>query len=208
MADNWGLSLIRKIQKERNDEILYNEALGIDMNIAPLNNNVHIERRTLLNTDFGAMDSAGMPYGNKDLAPVKKPKQVILVRADLNMPVGKIASQVAHASMKVFFDRAEAPNALTQFGMVPGDEDLVIQMTPEMWLWKQGEFTKIVLAVNSEDELMLMLGKAHAKGLPCAIIEDNGHTVFNGQKTYTTCAIGPANADDIDAITGHLKLLK
>jgi peptidyl-tRNA hydrolase len=32
-------------------------------------------------------------------------KQVIVVRKDLNMRKGKLAAQVAHASMKVFFDR-------------------------------------------------------------------------------------------------------
>ena len=32
-------------------------------------------------------------------------KQIIVVRKDLNMRKGKIASQCAHASMKVFFDR-------------------------------------------------------------------------------------------------------
>ena len=32
-------------------------------------------------------------------------KQVIIVRTDLNMRKGKMCAQVAHASMKVFFDR-------------------------------------------------------------------------------------------------------
>lgn len=32
-------------------------------------------------------------------------KQVIVLRKELNMQKGKIATQVAHASMKVFFDR-------------------------------------------------------------------------------------------------------
>ena len=35
-------------------------------------------------------------------------KQVIIFRRDLNMRKGKIAAQVAHASMKVFFDRARS----------------------------------------------------------------------------------------------------
>ncbi len=32
-------------------------------------------------------------------------KQVLVIRKDLNMSPGKLAAQVAHASMKVFFDR-------------------------------------------------------------------------------------------------------
>lgn len=34
----------------------------------------------------------------------KEPKQVIIIRKDLNMRKGKMIAQGAHASMKVFFD--------------------------------------------------------------------------------------------------------
>ena len=50
--------------------------------------------------------------------------------------------------------------------------------------------------------------KAKEMGLPCSLIEDNGHTVFNGVKTKTTVAIGPASSDDIDKITKRFRLMK
>jgi len=141
----------------------------------------------------------------------KKPKQVILVRTDIGMKPGKLASQVAHASMKVFFDREEQ-NAMqaaqAKFGLPQTGGSLKIAMTPDMWEWKNGEFTKIILEVHSEEELLVLYAKASGLGIPCALIQDNGHTVFKGVKTYTTAAIGPANPDDIDKITGELKLLK
>ena len=38
---------------------------------------------------------------------MKEPKQVIVMRKDLNMRKGKIISQGSHVSMKVFLDRCE-----------------------------------------------------------------------------------------------------
>jgi PTH2 family peptidyl-tRNA hydrolase len=43
--------------------------------------------------------------------------------------------------------------------------------------------------------------------LPVVLIEDAGLTMFNGVKTKTCLAIGPAKDSEIDEITGSLKLL-
>lgn len=133
---------------------------------------------------------------------MKKPKQVILVRTDLNMDIGKMFSQVCHATMKVFFDRGTAVRNSDASGV------LTIPMTPAMMDWKEGEFTKILLEVTSEEQLFQIHQQALDAGLPAALIIDNGHTVFDGVKTPTTCAIGPADSDAIDAITKRLRLLK
>ena len=45
------------------------------------------------------------------------------------------------------------------------------------------------------------------KSLPVTIITDAGKTEFKGEATNTAVAIGPAWAEDIDSITGHLSLL-
>ncbi len=135
-------------------------------------------------------------------------KQILVVRRDLNMRKGKIASQCAHASMKVFFDRMRKqpresyPNSVLFF-----DFDWIVDMTPEMIEWKEGIFTKICVSVDSETELLDIHEKAKAAGIPTALIQDCGKTEFNGVPTYTCVAVGPDTCEKIDPITGGLKLL-
>lgn len=119
-------------------------------------------------------------------------KQVILVRKDLKMRRGKEMAQVAHASMKVFFDRNNSEFTTS----------LRIPLTPDMEEWVQGLFTKIVLYVSSEEDLLKAYELAQAAGIPTALITDAGLTEFNGVPTRTTCALGPAQASEIDKITG------
>lgn len=113
-------------------------------------------------------------------------KQIIVMRKDLNMRAGKMISQGAHASMKATLDNLDHPNV----------ED-----------WLLGAFTKIVVSVNSEEELFQILQKAKSADLITALITDNGKTEFNGVPTNTCIAIGPANHEELLPITGHLKLL-
>ena len=124
---------------------------------------------------------------------MKEPKQVILVRKDLGMSVGKTAAQVAHASMAVFLKDGK-------FIEPP--------YTPEMEAWMNGPFVKICLSVKNENQLLKYYELAQNAGLPRSIIKDQGRTEFNGQATYTTAAIGPADPDKINEITGKLQLLK
>jgi PTH2 family peptidyl-tRNA hydrolase len=72
--------------------------------------------------------------------------------------------------------------------------------------WLNGIFTKICVSVDSEQELLNIYETAKAKNMFCSIIEDNGLTEFNDKKTFTCCAILGFN-EDVDKITGHLKLL-
>lgn len=123
-------------------------------------------------------------------------KQVIVIRKDLNMRKGKMIAQGAHASMKVFFDRLK-----------PSDDGFCISLTSEMQQWVQDDFRKIVVYVNSEQELLDIYKRAIDANLPCALIQDNGLTEFKGLKTYTAVAIGPASDTEIDKITGDLPLL-
>jgi PTH2 family peptidyl-tRNA hydrolase len=128
-------------------------------------------------------------------------KQVIVIRKDLKMRKGKMVSQGAHSSGKVFFDR----------GHIEKQEDgpnlLVIPLTEEMEEWVENIFTKVCVGVDSEDELMSIFALAWGANLPCSLIQDAGLTEFDGVPTYTAACIGPAKIVDIDKITGHLKLL-
>lgn len=124
-------------------------------------------------------------------------KQVIVIRKDLNMRKGKMIAQGAHASMKVLLDKNESKNR----------DRLEIPISEDIADWVFGNFRKIVVYVNSEQELLNIYNKAKDKNLICSIIEDNGLTEFNGIPTLTAVAIGPANEDSINEITGNLPLL-
>lgn len=125
-------------------------------------------------------------------------KQVIVVRKDLNMRKGKIASQSAHCSMKVLLD--------TQITRTNAGE-IILKPTQAMLEWIDGIFTKICVSVNSEEELIAIYEKAKSLGIPTAIIKDSGLTEFNGVPTLTCVAVGPDYVDNVDMVTKGLPLL-
>ena len=128
-------------------------------------------------------------------------KQVIVIRKDLKMRRGKQIAQACHASMKAILD-----NGYIQRGgqILPC---YIIPMTPEMDDWLAGLFTKISVSVDSEEELLKIHEQAAEAGLVCSLIKDAGLTEFGGVPTYTAVAVGPAKNEDVDKITGELKLL-
>lgn len=138
-------------------------------------------------------------------------KQVIVVRKDLNMRKGKTAAQVAHAAMKVFFNRMEITNGevFTSNGMYkqPAWKATIKPIDADMKEWMEGSFTKVVLGVNSEQEVYDLAKEAESANLPFAVIVDSGFTEFHGNKTTTCIAIGPASSEKIDLITGKLFLI-
>ena len=130
------------------------------------------------------------------------PKQVIVMRKDLGMRKGKMIAQGAHASMKVIIGCA----GIDEEGLlITFHEDDEHRQALKFWL--TNKFKKICVGVSSEEELDEIFAAAMEAGLPCAMVEDNGATEFHGIKTKTCCGIGPADSDEIDKITGHLKLL-
>ena len=72
--------------------------------------------------------------------------------------------------------------------------------------WIRSGFTKVCVRVNSEEELLEIEDKAKAAELPCYLIKDSGKTEFDGVPTLTCLAIGPDWSDEIDKVTGALKL--
>lgn len=146
----------------------------------------------------------------------KEPKQVIVMRNDLNMRKGKMIAQGAHASLGVILglmtdhdEWSEFVGKNTKPYKSSGTAYKVLNYNKESNLgkWLEGRFTKICLKCESEEELLELYRLAEANDLPCKLIVDAGLTEFNGVPTKTCIAIGPANPDKIDAITGHLKLL-
>jgi PTH2 family peptidyl-tRNA hydrolase len=114
-------------------------------------------------------------------------KQVIVVRSDLKMGKGKIAAQVAHASLSAA-------------------EEAMGKRVPWFDGWKEGGQAKVVLKVQSEEELQELFRKAKSAKLPVSLIEDRGLTQVE-PGTVTCLGIGPGPDDDIDRITGKLRLL-
>ena len=132
-------------------------------------------------------------------------KQIILVRKDLRMGVGKTASQVAHASLGVVLQKMS-----TDYGSSSQDitaKTSFYEKGGPFDQWLNGPFTKICLKVSSEEELMSLYNRATEQGIPSCLITDSGKTEFNGVPTKTCCAIGPHWSEEIDKITGHLQLL-
>lgn len=111
-------------------------------------------------------------------------KQVIVVNESLRLPCGKLAAQVAHASIGAFLAANNSDQAL----------------------WLATGMTKIVLACESAPALMELRDQALAAALPVFIVEDAGRTVV-AAGTVTCIGIGPAADQAVAAVTGALRLL-
>ena len=120
-------------------------------------------------------------------------KMVLVVRNDLNMRKGKVGAQTAHAAQEALLDRT-------------GDQPR-LKTSPLILEWLADSYRKITVRVDSEQELLEVYRRAQEAGINCTLVQDRGDTEFHGVPTYTVVALGPARAEDIDPITGHLKLL-
>ena len=79
-----------------------------------------------------------------------EPKQVIVIRKDLNMRKGKIAAQSSHASMKVFLDVCE--KGTSSFDNNVGEINFYYEYNSAWDEWLNGRFTKVVVSCDSEEE--------------------------------------------------------
>jgi peptidyl-tRNA hydrolase, PTH2 family len=111
-------------------------------------------------------------------------KQVLVVNAALRLPKGKLAAQVAHAAVGAFL---EAPTSAQQ-------------------RWLEEGMPKVVLKGNSVEELRRLQTLAQRRHIPTCLISDAGRTVVPAG-TVTCIGLGPASDNEIDKLTGDLKLL-
>lgn len=126
------------------------------------------------------------------------PKQIIVIRKDLNMRKGKMVAQGAHASTSIVIEMEREWDA--DYGWSQHSQGKVYEQ------WSNDKFTKICVSVSSEEELLAVHEQAKKAGLLCSLIKDAGLTEFK-EPTYTAVAIGPAMPEDVDPITGKLPLL-
>ena len=114
----------------------------------------------------------------------KEYKQCLVIREDLKLSKGKAAAQAAHASILSY-------------------ELAAVQDRKK---WKEQGQKKVVLKVNSLDELYYLKDGAEKHNLPVAIVEDAGLTEIPAG-TVTAIGIGPASSELIDKVTQKLELL-
>ncbi len=111
-------------------------------------------------------------------------KQVIVVNEQLGLSKGKTAAQAAHASLGAY-KKAD---------------------TQKRQEWENKGAKKVILASGSQ-KLQDLLSDAKYNKLPAYLVKDAGHTeVEPGSKT--ALAIGPAESDKIDSLTGELRLIE
>ena len=111
-------------------------------------------------------------------------KQVVIINESLKLPRGKLAAQVAHASVASFLASSSSH-----------------QQT-----WLEVGMPKVVLSASSEEEVIEYYQKALTANLPTHLIIDAGKTVI-AAGTITCVGVGPATEKEVDQITGHLKLV-
>lgn len=113
-----------------------------------------------------------------------------------------MVAQSCHASMKVFFDRIKF--VTDHDGRKYYEIPFISSQVDE---WIGGLFTKIVVSVDSEEEVLQLQKKADEAGIINAVVTDAGLTEFHGIPTITCISIGPDDPEKIDKITGELPLL-
>ncbi|MFB6096182.1 MAG: peptidyl-tRNA hydrolase Pth2 [Haloferacaceae archaeon] len=110
-------------------------------------------------------------------------KQAIVARSDIGMGQGKLAAQVAHASLSAYEDASDRARKK----------------------WKGEGQKKVVLKGESEAQLFELADAAERERLPHAIVRDAGHTQLD-PGTVTALAVGPGDDDVVDRVTGDLSL--
>lgn len=113
-------------------------------------------------------------------------KMVLVVRNDLKMGKGKIAAQCSHATLGLYKKVLHrAPKALNR--------------------WENCAQPKVVLKIESEEEMLLLQERAKSLKLPTHITIDAGRTQIAPNSRTVMAILGPVEV--VDDVTGELKLL-
>ena len=127
-------------------------------------------------------------WGDAAPPPGTEVKLMLVVREDLGMSVGKTAAQCAHAAV----------------GMV---QKLLSKRPKLLAAWEACGQPKICVKCDGIDAMLALVKAAEAKNLPCYVVQDAGRTEV-AAGTSTVLAIGPGAVEDINTVTGELKLLR
>ncbi|KAG5562530.1 hypothetical protein RHGRI_005306 [Rhododendron griersonianum] len=114
-------------------------------------------------------------------------KMVLVVRQDLKMGAGKIASQCAHAATGLYSELVHSQRSLLR-------------------QWELCGQPKIVVTCKNQQEMNKLKEAAEGIGLPTFVVADAGRTqVSAGSKTVL--AVGPGSKASVDSVTGKQRLL-
>ncbi|KAJ7949878.1 peptidyl-tRNA hydrolase 2, mitochondrial-like [Quillaja saponaria] len=113
-------------------------------------------------------------------------KMVLVVRNDLKMGKGKIAAQCSHATLGLYRKLLHrAPKSLSR--------------------WEMCAQPKVVVKIESEEDMMVLQERAKSLKLPTHITIDAGRTQIAPNSRTVMAILGPV--DVVDDVTGGLKLL-
>ncbi|CAA2981783.1 peptidyl-tRNA hydrolase 2, mitochondrial-like isoform X2 [Olea europaea var. sylvestris] len=113
-------------------------------------------------------------------------KMVLVVRNDLKMGKGKIAAQCSHAALGLY-------------------KKLVNRAPKSLNRWEMCGQVKVVVKIESEDDMLVLQAKANSLNLQTHITIDAGRTQLAPNSRTVMAVLGPA--DMVDNLTGGLKLL-
>ena len=119
---------------------------------------------------------------------IKPVKLVICVNTSLKMSAGKMAAQVGHAS-----------NVSTK------SINLLKKSQPHL-LWKAQGQPKIVVAAKDDSHIYELQKLCEEYKIPNKVVSDAGRTEI-AAGTVTCFRIGPFYSQEIDRVSGKLKLL-
>jgi len=109
-----------------------------------------------------------------------------IVRADLNMPPGKLAAQAGHAFTDALF--------------------VCLDLNPDRAMaYRRGcGGSKVVLSANNESALLRAAAECREAGIPHALVVDHGHVLpphFDGSRIVTALGLGPVTRAEARKIT-------
>jgi PTH2 family peptidyl-tRNA hydrolase len=114
-------------------------------------------------------------------------KQVIIIRKDIKMEVGKTVAQGSHASLMSYLETEKKDKKIAKEWIDTGEK-------------------KIVLKVDNEESLRKLAEAFKYKKIPCALVTDAGLTQLP-PGTVTALGVGPWSSKELNPITSMLKLL-
>ena len=126
----------------------------------------------------------------------KELKMWIVVRTDIEMPIGKAMAQAGHAIQVTTMNAMlhDEPN----HPFYKGENRLIQYLKQDM--------PKISVKAKNLAALDRAYNEAKESGIPCSYIVDHGRTVF-AEPTPTVVGIGPCYYDELPKYIQRLQLL-